>query len=124
MFRPLNDQVVVEPVKSPDGTKGGLLLPDTAKGNYHGLRATVVAVGPGSFTSAGTRVPLDLKVGDLVILRNPGPLLREDDRVFCVVFERDILAVVEGGSASPPAHFDRDEFSPLDLSAVKPVLAN
>lgn len=108
MFRPLNDQVVVEPIKSPETTKSGsgIMLPDTAKTNYHGLRAKVVAVGPGNYTSTGQRIPLDLKPEDLVLLRASGPLIREDDRVFCVVSEREIMAVIEGSEA-PVEHFSR-----------------
>lgn len=98
MFRPLNDSVLVEPLKSTEGTRGGLVLPDAARANYHGLRARVVAVGPGVLTISGARVPIDLKEGDVVVLRSAGPLLRDGDRVLCLVGERDVLAVVEGGA--------------------------
>lgn len=109
MFRPLNDSVVVEPLKAPEGSKGGLVLPEgQARQNYHGLRAVVVAVGPGPWTIQGTRLPMDLKEGDVVILRNAGPLINEAGRVYCVVSERDVMAVVEPSSPGVPA--DRRAF--------------
>lgn len=110
MFRPLNDQVVVEPIKAAKAVIGNLVLPDAAKANYHGLRAEVVAVGKGHITFSGERMPLDVKVGDIVLLRSPGPLINEDDRVFCIVAERDILAVVEGENGTPRKHF-----SPIEV---------
>lgn len=105
MFRPLNDQVVVEPIKTPKSVIGNLVLPDASKANLHGLRAVVIAVGPGHITLSGERAPLGVKVGDIVLLRSPGPLINEDDRVFCIVGERDILAVVEGEKEAPRKHF-------------------
>lgn len=100
MFRPLNDSVVVEPCKPVDKL-GGIMLSDNAK-NYSGLRAVVLAVGPGLFTLTGTRLPIDVKEGDIVILRSGGQLINEGKRVVSIVCERDILAVVEGGPAVRP----------------------
>ena len=97
MFRPLNDQVVVEPLKSGEASRGGVVLPDNARGKYHGLRAMVVAVGPGELTISGTRVPTDLRPGDVVVLRQGGLLLAEGGRIYSIVQARDVLAVVEGG---------------------------
>jgi chaperonin GroES len=110
VFRPLNDSVVVEPLKAKDTGPGGLLLSDDVKEKYHGLRAAVVAVGPGELTIQGTRVPIDLKPGDVVVLKSAGPLIDEGGRRFCVVSVRDIAVVVEG-SETPVRHFSPQEFS-------------
>jgi chaperonin GroES len=98
MFRPLNDCVIVEPVKA-ESNVGGVILTETATENYQGLRGVVVAVGPGHWTISGTRLPIELSVGDVVMLRPGGQLIREGGKLFYVVTEREVLAVVEGGPA-------------------------
>lgn len=96
MFRPLNDCVVIEPVKTPEKLVSGLALPDSAKNNYHGLRGVVVAVGPGAWTISGERLTPSVAPGDVVVLAAPGRLVRDESgRVYSIVCDRDVLAVVE-----------------------------
>lgn len=100
MLRPLNDNVIVEPLKAPASSLAGVLLTEDAGRKYHGMRALVVAVGPGVLTLDGARVPINLSPGDVVVLRSPGPLVRHGGRVYSVVSERDVLAVAEGEEVS------------------------
>lgn len=121
MFRPLNDSVVVEPVKA-EANLNGVILTESANQQYHGLRAVVIAVGPGLYTLSGTRLSIDLKEGDVVILRTAGPLIREGGRVYAVVSERDVLAVVEGGPPVKP--YSRAEHTPRIVETLPLEHAN
>src|SRR4051812_24805713 len=94
MIKPLNDTVVVEPIKAEEASPGGLLLPEASRENYRGLRATVVAVGPGNWTIGGVRLPVELREGDVVLLGRAGPMVRVGERTLCFVGERDVLAVL------------------------------
>lgn len=112
MLRPLNDSLVVEPLKSEATSVGGIVLPDgSAQQKYHGMRALVVAVGPGLWTLSGTRLPLEPRAGQVVILRHAGPLIRHSGRIFSIVSERDVLAVIEGpeAEASRSRRYSEDE---------------
>ena len=64
-FRPLHDRVVVRRIEAEDKTKGGIIIPDTAKEKPQ--EGEVIAVGPGARDENGTVVPLDLKAGDRVL---------------------------------------------------------
>jgi chaperonin GroES len=64
-LKPLDDRVVVQPSEAEEKTSGGILLPDSAQQKPH--QGTVVAVGPGRLADNGTRLPLAVKVGDLVL---------------------------------------------------------
>jgi chaperonin GroES len=100
MLRPLNDQVVVEPVVSDEKGPGGLILPEIARNKYHGLRGRVVAVGPGLRTIGGEWLPINLRVDDIVILSRGGHLITEAGRTFCIISEREILAVIDDAENS------------------------
>ncbi len=97
-LRPLNDWVVCEPLKSDETTPGGLLLPEGSRDSYRGLRALVVAVGPGAWTIQGTRLAPGCKQGDQVMLARPGVLIMEGSRNLCIVADRDVMAVIETGN--------------------------
>lgn len=94
-FRPLHDHVVIEVAKLEKAkTKGGILLPDTAKEKP--LEGKVVAVGPGQRKN-GTAPAMAVKKGDRVIYGKwSGTEMKLDDKEYLVLREGDILGVVEG----------------------------
>lgn len=94
MIKPLGDRVVIEPQEVEKVTKGGIVLPDTAKEKPQ--EGKVVAVGAGRVTDAGERVPVEVSVGDKVLYaKYGGTEVHFDEKDFIVLNERDILAVVE-----------------------------
>ncbi len=71
-IRPLQDQVVIE-LEPPPTTQGGIIIPESAQRKEDLVTARVVAVGPGDFDRKGRRIPMDVAVGDRVLVRgNPG----------------------------------------------------
>ncbi|MGB9846212.1 MAG: co-chaperone GroES [Desulfotomaculales bacterium] len=94
MIRPLGDRVVVKPLPMEEVTKGGIVLPDTAKEKPQ--EGEVVAVGPGRLLDNGTRVPIDLKVGDRILFsKYAGNEVKLDNVEYLIMRESDILGVVE-----------------------------
>jgi len=92
-LQPLADRVIVKPVEKEEVTKGGLVIPDTAKEKPQ--EGEVIAVGPGRLSEDGKRIPIDVKKGDRVIYaRFAGTELRYDDVDYLVLRETDILAKV------------------------------
>ncbi len=92
-FAPLSDRVVVKPLKQEEKTSSGIFLPDTAKEKPQ--EGEVLAVGPGRYTDEGTRVPMDLKVGDRVIYSKfAGTEYKVGDDEYLILRESDILAKV------------------------------
>jgi len=90
-LEPLGDRVVIKPSKREEVTKGGILLPDTAKEKPQ--EGEVIAVGPGKVTDEGTRIAMDVKVGDTVIYaKYAGTEYKVDDEDLIIVRESDILA--------------------------------
>lgn len=88
---PLGDRVVVKPSTKEEVTKGGIVIPDTAKEKPQ--EGEVVAVGPGKMTEEGKRIPLDVKVGDIVIYaKYGGTEIKEGDEELIILRESDILA--------------------------------
>ena len=88
---PLADRVVVKPSTKEEVTKGGIVIPDTAKEKPQ--EGEVVAVGPGKMTEDGKRIPLDVKVGDIVIYaKYGGTEIKEGDEDLIILRESDILA--------------------------------
>jgi chaperonin GroES len=97
-LRPLGDRVVLKPVEREEKTKSGIVLPDTAKEKpQEGL---VEAVGTGRILDNGTKVPLELKVGDRVLYaKYAGNEFKLDDNVeYLVISEKDVLAVLGSGN--------------------------
>jgi chaperonin GroES len=94
-LKPLGDRVVVKPLEEEERTKGGIVLPDTAKEKpQHG---EVVAVGPGEWDDDGKkRVALDVKEGDRVLYaKYAGTEVKTDDGEVLILRANDILAIVE-----------------------------
>jgi len=91
--RPLDDRVVVEPLEAEDATRGGILLPDTAKQKPQ--RGRVLAVGPGKLRDSGERAVLNVSVGDEVIYgKYSGNDIEVDNREVKILRESDILAKI------------------------------
>jgi len=93
-IRPLGDRIVVEPLEAEEKTKGGIILPDTAKEKPQ--EGKVVAVGKGKVGEDGKPVPMEIKVGDKVLYgKYSGTEITIDDKEYIILKEEDILAVVE-----------------------------
>jgi len=93
-IRPLDDRVVVRPEEAEEKTKGGIVLPDTAKEKP--ARGQVIAVGIGKLLENGKRSPVSVKVGDRVIYgKYSGSEIKIDGVVHSILRENEILAVVE-----------------------------
>ncbi len=95
-LKPLGDRVVVKPSAAEEKTKSGLVIPDTAQEKPQ--KGEVVAVGEGRWDEQGAkRVPLDVKVGDVVIYgKYGGTEFKIDAEDYMVLRADDIYAVVEG----------------------------
>ncbi|CAB4631663.1 unannotated protein [freshwater metagenome] len=92
-IKPLEDRIVVRPMAAEQVTASGLVIPDTAQEKPQ--EAEVVAVGPGRVDDKGTRIPVDVSVGDTVIFsKYGGTELKYDGQEYLVLSARDVLAIV------------------------------
>lgn len=92
MLKPLSDRIVVEPETAEQATKSGIVLPDTAQEKPQAGK--VVAVGPGRVTDEGKRIPMDIKVNDVVIYaKYGGTEIKLNNKEYLILSERDILAI-------------------------------
>lgn len=90
-LQPLADRVVVKPTEREEMTKGGIVLPDTVKEKPQ--EGEVVAVGQGRVSDDGKRIPMDVKVGDIVIYaKYGGAEIKIEDEELVILRESDILA--------------------------------
>lgn len=93
-LKPLADRVILKVMESEEKTKTGIYLPDTAKEKPQ--QAKVVAVGPGRVDDNGNRVPMSVKVDDVVIFaKYAGTEVKVDGEEYLIVKESDILAIVQ-----------------------------
>jgi chaperonin GroES len=91
-IRPLQDRLVVKRTQEEEKTKGGIIIPDTAKEKP--LEGTVVAVGSGKSVKGGKVVPLDVKAGDKVLFgKYSGTEVKVDGEDLVLLREDDVLAV-------------------------------
>ncbi|MDE3720614.1 MULTISPECIES: co-chaperone GroES [Nocardiopsis] len=95
VLKPLEDRVVVKALEAEQTTASGLVIPDTAKEKPQ--EGEVLAVGPGRWDDEGDkRIPLDVKVGDVVLYsKYGGTEVKYDGQEYLVLSARDLLAVVE-----------------------------
>jgi chaperonin GroES len=92
-FRPLHDRVVVKRLEGEEKTKGGIIIPDTAKEKPQ--EGEIVAVGPGARDETGKLVPLDVKAGDRILFGKwSGTEVKIDGNDLLIMKESDILGVV------------------------------
>lgn len=93
-IKPLEDRIVIRQVEAEQTTASGLVIPDTAKEKPQ--EGEVIAVGPGRVDDNGNRIPVDVKVGDVVIYsRYGGTEVKYDGQEFQILSSRDVLAVME-----------------------------
>jgi len=91
-LRPLGDRLVVEHVEQSEKTAGGVFLPDTAKEKPQ--EGKVLAVGSGRTLDNGTKLTLDVKVGDKIIFsKYSGSEIKIDGKDYLIISEKDVLAV-------------------------------
>ena len=101
-FRPLHDRVVLRRIEEDERTKGGIIIPDTAKEKPQ--QGEVVAVGPGARDEKGVVQPLEVKAGDRVLFGKwSGSEVKIDDEELLIMKESDILGVLEGVAAKRKA---------------------
>ena len=98
-FRPLHDRVVVRRIEGEEKTKGGIIIPDTAKEKPQ--EGEVIAVGSGARDESGKLIPLDVKAGDRVLFGKwSGTEVKIDGEDLLIMKESDILGVLEGKPSS------------------------
>jgi chaperonin GroES len=101
-FRPLHDRVVVKRVDAEEKTKGGIIIPDTAKEKPQ--EGEVIAAGPGGRDESGKLMPLDLKVGDRILFGKwSGTEIKLDGEDVLVMKESDVMGVVDSRAAESRA---------------------
>ena len=92
-FRPLQDRVLIRRIEEEEKTKGGIIIPDTAKEKP--MEGEVIAAGPGTRSDDGKLHPLDVKVGDRVLFGKwSGTEIKIDGEDLVVMKETDIMGVV------------------------------
>ena len=97
-FRPLHDRILVRRVESDERTKGGIIIPDTAKEKPQ--EGEVIATGPGARNEQGEIVALDVKVGDRVLFGKwSGTEIRLDGEDLLIMKESDVMGILEAGVA-------------------------
>jgi chaperonin GroES len=93
-LKPLHDRVLIQPIEGEERTRGGIIIPDTAKEKP--MQGKVVACGPGARGEDGKILPLDVKPGDKVLYGKwSGTEVKIEDEEYLIVKEADILGVVE-----------------------------
>ncbi len=92
--QPLNDRVLVKRIEEVQVTKGGIVIPDTAKEKP--IEGRIMAVGPGKMSDAGNRMTLQVKEGDRVLFgKYSGTEIKVEGEEYLMMREEDILAVIE-----------------------------
>jgi chaperonin GroES len=101
-FRPLGDRVLVKRVEEEEKTRGGIIIPDTAKEKPQ--EGEVIAVGPGARDENGKLTPLDVAVGDRILFGKwSGTEVKLDGKDLLIMKESDILGVLEPQAARAAA---------------------
>jgi len=94
-FRPLHERVVVRRVDAEEKTKGGIIIPDTAKEKPQ--EGEIVAAGPGARDESGKLVPLDVRAGDRILFGKwSGTEVKIDGEDLIIMKESDVMGIVEG----------------------------
>ena len=101
-FRPLGDRVLIKPTEEAEKTKGGIIIPDTAKEKPQ--EGEVISAGPGARDETGKIQPLDVKAGDRILFGKwSGSEVQIDGDDLMIMKESDILGVLEQTSAKAKA---------------------
>ena len=92
-LKPLADRVIVRPMEAEEKTKGGIILPDTAKEKP--IEGTIIAVGPGKITEDGKQVKMEVKEGDKVLYgKYSGTEVTVEGEEYLIMRESDIFAII------------------------------
>ena len=92
-LKPLADRVIVKPMEAEEKTKGGIILPDTAKEKP--IEGTIIAVGPGKITEDGKQVKMEVKEGDKVLYgKYSGTEVTVEGEEYLIMRESDIFAII------------------------------
>jgi len=94
-IRPLQDRVIVKRLEEEEKTKGGIIIPDTAKEKPQ--EGKIIAVGKGKMTDDGKVIPLDVKAGDRILFgKYSGTEIKIEGEEHLIMREEDILGIIEG----------------------------
>jgi chaperonin GroES len=92
--KPLHDRIIVKRLEEEEKTKGGIIIPDTAKEKP--FEGKVIAVGDGKIKEDGTKIPMELKKGDRILFaKYAGTDIKIDGEDHLIMKEDDVLAVIE-----------------------------
>ncbi|MBR0658701.1 co-chaperone GroES [Neoroseomonas oryzicola] len=101
-FRPLHDRVLIRRIEAEDKTRGGIIIPDTAKEKPQ--EGEVVAVGAGTINEKGEVRPLDVKAGDRILFGKwSGTEVKLDGEELLIMKESDIMGILEGTAEAKKA---------------------
>lgn len=93
-LKPLGNRIVIEPIEQEEVTKGGIVLPETAKEKPQ--KGKVLSVGPGERNDKGERIPMDVATGDTVLFaKYAGTEIKVDGNKLLILKEADVLAIVD-----------------------------
>ena len=96
-FRPLHDRIVLRRITAEEKSRGGIIIPDTAKEKP--MEGEIIAVGPGARNEQGVIVALEVKAGDRVLFGKwSGTEVKIDGEELLIMKETDIMGVIEGGT--------------------------
>ena len=94
-FRPLHDRVLIEVLDGEEKTSGGIIIPDTAKEKPQ--EGKVVAIGSGTRAEDGKIIPMDVKIGDLVLFGKwSGTEVKIDGKEYSIMKESDVMGIIKG----------------------------
>jgi chaperonin GroES len=100
-IRPLHDRIIVQRLEEGEQRIGGIIIPDTAKEKPQ--QGKVLAVGNGKVNDDGTRVPLDVRAGDLILFgKYSGQDIKLDGQEYLIMKEDDVLAIIDSHSTKRP----------------------
>ena len=93
-FRPLHDRLLVKRIEAEQKSKGGIIIPDTAKEKPQ--EGKVIAVGHGKVNEDGKKIALDVKAGDKILFgKYSGSEVKVDEQEYLIMKEDDVLAIIE-----------------------------
>jgi chaperonin GroES len=96
-LKPLGDRLIVEPIEQEGTTASGIVLPETAKEKP--MQGKVLAIGPGARNEDGSRIDMDVSVGDIVLyIRYGGTEVKIENKKYLILKETDVLAIVQVSS--------------------------
>lgn len=94
-IKPLSNHVLIEPIEKDKTTESGIVIPETVE-KGRPIQGKVLAIGPGKMSKKGERIPMSVKVGDVVLFKKFGPdEIEMDGNKYLMGDEDDILAIIE-----------------------------